>query len=270
MCDLLGMSFNVELQPTFSFKNFSYKDRRNPSGWGVAYYMDKSAQILKEPYKASESLLVDTIARHSHFSSRIFLFHVRAASKGGVSRRNTHPFSRELFGKEYVFAHNGTLSRTQLGKKWSKRLYQPIGETDSEMAFCYVLSHIKKKEITKWNADHFSWLESKLQSVNAHGVFNALFSDSSLLFAYSDKEGHNGFSYVKRSEEVLKPIELLHLPDSKNSYITINDGNADTNIEGYVVSTTQRTGKPTDEEWTPLQKGKLTVFESGKIIYGDE
>jgi predicted glutamine amidotransferase len=55
---------------------------------------------------------------------------------------NTHPFARELWGSTWLFAHNG-------GLKDSKALaldhYRPIGTTDSERAFCWMLGRIRAR-----------------------------------------------------------------------------------------------------------------------------
>ena len=54
--------------------------------------------------------------------------------------QNCHPFIRELWGQAWVFAHNGDL------KDFNPPLqgdFLPIGETDSELAFCLLLQTLK-------------------------------------------------------------------------------------------------------------------------------
>jgi len=62
--------------------------------------------------------------------------HIRQANRGAVALENTHPFTRELWGRNWTFAHNGQL-------KGYRRLktghFRPVGETDSEYAFCWLL-----------------------------------------------------------------------------------------------------------------------------------
>ena len=41
--------------------------------------------------------------------SRNIIAHVRKATIGEVSLENAHPFIRELWGRQWVFAHNGDL-----------------------------------------------------------------------------------------------------------------------------------------------------------------
>lgn len=50
---------------------------------------------------------------------------------------NTHPFTRELWGKNWIYAHNGQLKRYQL------RQALAIGQTDSEKSFCWILNQFE-------------------------------------------------------------------------------------------------------------------------------
>ncbi len=148
MCELLGINFNLPVSPEISFKGFCLHGEKNPDGWGVAFYPDRAAQIIEEPLKAGESQLAAFLQNYRPLKSKIFIFHVRSASRGSVSYSNTHPFSRELKGKEYVFAHNGTLSNYR--DKLKLERFEPVGNTDSEYAFCYLLDSIAKEGISNW------------------------------------------------------------------------------------------------------------------------
>src|SRR6195952_5903664 len=67
--------------------------------------------------------------------------HIRKATQGGVALENTHPFVRELWGRYWVFAHNGDL------KGFAPKLhaaFRPVGDTDSEQAFCWILQELSK------------------------------------------------------------------------------------------------------------------------------
>ncbi len=110
MCELLGMSFNMPVGCRFSFKRFAKRGANNPHGGGIALYPEGSrvVQVLKEPLEAGASDLVKYIGKHVQFSSNIFLSHIRQATLE-ISYANTHPFVREFNGREYAFAHNGTL-----------------------------------------------------------------------------------------------------------------------------------------------------------------
>ena len=64
-----------------------------------------------------------------------------AVKQGTVSLANTHPFVRELWGRNFVFAHNGTV---KAAKKHPLGRFHPIGETDSEHAFCVIMDALAR------------------------------------------------------------------------------------------------------------------------------
>jgi predicted glutamine amidotransferase len=65
--------------------------------------------------------------------------HVRNRTVGTPALENTHPFKRVLWGRDWVFAHSGTLPKVK-GKPL--REFTPVGDTDSEHAFCWLLAEL--------------------------------------------------------------------------------------------------------------------------------
>jgi len=267
MCDLLGMCFNLPVKPNFSFKNFRFKDRKNKNGWGIAFYPDNSAQVIKEEIEASESQLAEMLVNYDYVKSKIVIAHVRASSGTQPSHKNTHPFSRELNGEEWVFAHNGTLNEDKLKELITESQFQPLGNTDSELAFCYLLNLIKKRNIKDWTSGKdFGWLKEIIRKLNEFGTFNCIFSNGNLLFCYADKNQYNKLSFIQRKT----PFGQIHLLDldkrhPRQGYVNLGE-EKDSAQEGYLISTTDRTGKPTDEKWTLFNGGELKVFKNGNII----
>lgn len=257
MCELLGMSFNVPVRPSISFRGFRQKGKKNPHGWGLAFYPDKSAQVIKEPLRADESPLSRFLQKYAGIRSKIFIAHVRFASKGQPSYANTHPFQRELNGTEYVFAHNGTIdiSRMELGR------FKPVGETDSEHVFCHLLDCIEKKRNNPVETGRFfDWLAEKLKEINKHGTFNCIFSDGEHLFCYCDKNRHNaGLSYVERKS----PYGRIRLLDEDWEICLTEE--KDPNQRGFIIATK----KLTDEPWETFKPCELIVFKNGCMIYSN-
>ncbi len=256
MCELLGMSFNLPVRPNVSFRGFRHRGRANPHGWGIAFYPDESAQVIKEPLEATESGLSGFLQGYEGIKSRIFIAHVRYSSVGSRTHKNTHPFSRELYGKEYVFAHNGTLGHYESLKLVR---FRPIGDTDSEHAFCHLLARIEERGINDWKGQDFDWLAEKLREINRWGRFNCIFSDGEFLFCYHDRDGYNGLSFLHRRPPYGK-IKLkdedweINLAEEKRKEQT-----------GYIVAT-----KPlTDENWESFKPGELIVFKDGSMVYSN-
>ncbi len=257
MCELLGMSFNTPVNPDISFKAFRKRGANNPDGWGLAFYPDKSARIFKEPIIATESLLSDFIKKYHEIKSRIIIGHVRLTSVGTVCYENTHPFSRELNGREFVFAHNGTIfnwNRLELGR------FKPIGETDSEHIFCYLLSKIEEKKIKEWNRENFEWLNKMLLEINSYGSFNCIFSEGKFLFCYHDLNGFKELKFVKRES----PYPTIKLYD-EDYEINLAE-NKSIGQYGYIIASKNLT----NEIWIDFKPGELIIFKNGQIVYSNQ
>jgi glutamine amidotransferase len=70
--------------------------------------------------------------------------HIRRANpeKIGRASANTHPFEREWNGHSWVFAHNGILPGVREKAEFAARRFRPLGDTDSEHAFCVLMDAI--------------------------------------------------------------------------------------------------------------------------------
>lgn len=258
MCELLGMSFDQPVDASFWLKGFRRRGNDNPDGWGLAWYPyeDGSIQIVKEPRKAGDSPLLGLLLENASLKSKTYLAHLRKRSSAGKGYLNTHPFYRRLGGKDgkdYCFGHNGTLHN----HRWPLKCFHPIGETDSEYAFCYILECIGEKDIGQWESDDFAWLQGELREINKAGKFNCILSDGGHLFCYHDDGEHKAqLWFMKRSP----PSAGLRLADDDLEVLV--KGSAEL---GYIVATDPLTG----EHWEPFQPGELIVFKNGELVFRD-
>lgn len=259
MCELLGFCFNKEISPYISFRGFRKRGKDNPDGWGIGYYPDCASQILKEALKADKSELAEFVEEYSKkgkIKSKITICHVRKASKGNVAFKNTHPFKREMFGKEYIFAHNGTVDIDKIPLNNSSK-YHPVGETDSEKVFCYILNSIYKRGIKDWNEKDFKWLLEILKKLNGYGSLNLLFSDGKHLFAYHDANGYKSLHFLERKP----PYGEIKLKDEDFVIDLSKEKSEDTS--GFIIAT-----KPlTNEKWKEFKRGESIIFKNGKIVW---
>jgi len=208
MCQLLGLSSNKNVDIQLSLREFRHRGKRNPHGWGFAFYLDNEWKIIKKP----KSLAYEDIeSQEFKFKSKIIIGHVRLASCGKKSHLNTHPFKQD----KWVFAHNGTVKDIMKEEKFQLSKLKPSGETDSEYAFCYLLEKIgQEKDINKIA----EILQREAEKIKKYGRFNFLLSDGKILYAYGDDE----LFFVKREapfqEVTLKDDEYtLHLAEIKSS-----------------------------------------------------
>jgi predicted glutamine amidotransferase len=143
MCQLLGMNCNNPTDVTFSFRGFAHRGGRtdhHADGWGIAFFEDRGLRHFVDHLPACESPVAELIRRYP-IQSRNVIAHIRKATQGHVNLQNCHPFVRELWGRYWVFAHNGDL------KDFRPRLhgsFHPVGDTDSEHAFCWLMQELAK------------------------------------------------------------------------------------------------------------------------------
>ncbi len=142
MCELLGMSANVPTDIVFSFTGLMQRGGRtgpHRDGWGIGFYEGRGLRLFQDPAASCDSEVAQLVQRYP-IKSEVVIGHIRQANVGKVCLSNTHPFVRELWGRNWCFAHNGQLADFQPRNSF----YRPVGDTDSEAAFCDLLNRVRE------------------------------------------------------------------------------------------------------------------------------
>ncbi len=191
MCQLLGMNCATPTDITFSFRGFSQRagiTSDHSDGFGIAFFEDKACRLFVDNQSAVESPIAELI-RNYPIKSRNVIAHIRKATQGKINLENSHPFSRELWGREWIFAHNGDLH--DFYPRLSGR-FTPVGNTDSERAFCYLLDQL----VNRFGYDEpsltqvFDLLVEISPKIAEHGTFNFCLSNGQALFSYAVTKLH--------------------------------------------------------------------------------
>lgn len=120
------------------------KTATNGDGFGIGWYGERDTPgVYREcmPAWSDENLL----ALCANVRSHLFMAHVRAATGGGVSRLNCHPFH---LGR-YLFIHNGQVGdfarlRRSMEAQLPDALYDlRRGATDSELLFLLMMARVQ-------------------------------------------------------------------------------------------------------------------------------
>ncbi len=198
-------------------------------GWGVAFYEGRAARIFKEPIPASQSRCL----------AFIVIGHIRKANPSHIGRTsaNTHPFVRELGGRAWVFAHNGKLPGIKSDTRFALHRFRPMGETDSEHAFCFLLNRIERSVRTTpfQPAQLASELAVPVAMLSELGELNFLLSDGLHLVAFSNLK-----------------LQALHR--------RCQEQGCDQSV--MLLATTPLT----DESWSSLDMRRLYVFAGGEDV----
>ena len=250
MCQLLGMNCNVPTDIVFSFTGFATRgggtDVHN-DGWGIAFFEGAGVRHFVD-YQSAVASPVAGLIKTWPVKSKNVVAHIRKATQGRVALENCHPFVREMWGRYWVFAHNGDL------KDFMPALdgpFRPVGTTDSERAFCFLLQQLRRRFGEAPSLHELRAALSELtREIAAHGVFNMMLSDGSALFAHCSTQLH----YIVRQY----PFAEASLSDED---LSVDFSEVTTSNDRVAVIVTAPL--TTNETWTPFAPGELKVFVEG-------
>ena len=252
MCELLGMSANVPTDVVFSFTGLMQRGGHtgpHRDGWGIGFYEGRGLRLFQDPLASADSEIARLVQRYP-IKSETVIGHIRQANVGAVSLANTHPFMREMWGRNWCFAHNGQLAdfAPQLG------MYQPVGDTDSEAAFCDMLNRLRAACSSECGIEQLlPVIVAACNEYRSKGVFNCLLSNGDWLFSYcTTKLAH----ITRRAPFGPATLKDADMSVDFQSETTPND-----------VVTVIATEPLTDNElWTVYAPGEWILWRAGEII----
>ncbi|MFT6591261.1 MAG: glutamine amidotransferase, partial [Rhodoferax sp.] len=210
-------------------------------GKGVRYFVGKEGAATSP---------IAHMLRTYPIKSHNVVAHVRKATVGAVGLENCHPFVRELWGRYWVFAHNGDL------KDYAPPLhghFRPVGNTDSELAFCWLLQELSKSHVGVPTVEELTLTLAELvPQIAKHGTFNFLLSNGQALWAHASTKLYyvlrqHPFTHVRlKDEDISVDLATLNSPEDRLA----------------IVVTEPLT---TNEAWTAMAPGQLQVFIDGRV-----
>lgn len=250
MCQLLGMNANTPTDIVFSFTGFSTRAEEHKDGFGIAFFEGAGVRCFVDHQSASSSPIAEIVRRYPIKSDNI-VAHIRKATQGRVALENTHPFVRELWGRYWVFAHNGDL------KDFAPKLhaaFRPVGDTDSERAFCWLLQELAKNHASVPSvADLSDTLRELTAPIARHGAFNFVLSNGQALWAHGSTKLH----YLVREH----PFRAARLQDAD---VTVDFAQHTTPRDRVAVVVTEPL--TADEPWVAFEPGQLMTFVDGMAL----
>jgi predicted glutamine amidotransferase len=250
MCQLLALNANTPTDIAFSFAGFSSRADEHKDGFGIAFFEQRGVRLFVDPHSARDSPVAEMVRRYP-IRSRNIIAHIRKATQGHVALENTHPFVRELWGRYWVFAHNGNLA------DYSPRLhaaFRPVGDTDSERAFCWLMQELAKAHAgVPPIAELTATLRELAPQVAAHGTFNFMLSNGEALWAHCSTRLH----YLLRRH----PFQQARLQDED---LSVDFAKLTTPNDRVAVVVTEPL--TCDETWTAFAPAELKVFVGGDVL----
>ena len=244
---------------TLSFNGFSQRGGstdHHSDGWGIAFFESdgqkpgKAARHFVDKESAATSPIAQMLRTYPIKSHNV-VAHVRKATVGKVTLENCHPFGRELWGRYWVFAHNGDL------KDFNPSLhgaFKPVGDTDSELAFCWLLQELNKSHIGVPSVEELTrTLRELVPRIAKHGTFNFLLSNGEALWTHASTRLH----YVQRQH----PFANVQLKDQD---VNVDLAALNSPEDRLVIVVTEPL--TTNEEWVAMEPGEFKVFVDGAVL----
>ena len=185
-----------------SLRAVEAKTVTNGDGFGVGWYGERTAPgVYHEvmPAWSDQNLL----ALCANVRSRLFFAHVRAATGGGISRQNCHPFQHG----PYMFIHNGQIGgysqvRRAMETLLPDALYEHrCGGTDSELLFLLIVAKIQEGSPSIIDAVH-SVLQETVHLMQTRGI------DAPLRFAAALADGEQVWAFRWASDDAPPTLYL--------------------------------------------------------------
>ena len=264
MCELFAMSARLPSTVKLSLEEFSRHGGltgTHKDGWGIAWYEDGDIRLLKEKLAAADSTCVRHLQEHP-FRSALVLSHIRKATQGQIATRNCQPFVRELGGVWHSFAHNGNLVGLAEHERLRPGQFHPIGETDSERAFCALLERMQ----ALWLAPDRPSVDARRDVVTRFaadlrelGPANFLYSDGEVLFVHAHRR--------HQSDGTIRAPGLWRLARHCAAGGEMNATGLNISAHGAEQEVVLVASVPlTDEHWVPLGEGEVLAARDGRLI----
>ncbi|MCZ4279900.1 class II glutamine amidotransferase [Kiloniella laminariae] len=260
LSDILAISFDGRGSPSINI-NLPNQDGDSTShGWGFGWYPDdhKSSMVAKDPAARGNQVLVDAITEWSNFRSTVFFSKIHGASKG-YSHRETQPFSRSFAGRDWLFMHNGHLDKAKLAELHGEqsRLLEPLGSTDSELAFCDILAQLQRGNARRISDVDPTVLHGWFLRFDGIGSSDMYITDGDSIACFHGSLSPKPLCYTR-----------IQPPDNRDSYVSpaaeviLNDPR-DTYRTALVVSSSPFT----NGAWVDMQPGQMIVIRRGSVIW---
>ena len=265
MCQLLAMNSKNPADIGFSFKGFRLRGGLtddHTDGFGIAYFEPTGLRHYCDDRAAMESPIAELVS-NTQVKATNTIVHLRKSDDSLLS--NAHPFVREIWGESWVFSHNGKMSiQDALDDdpihQGTSRYYCPVGDTDSEFAFCYLLNQLKERfEDKPDDKTLFEFLTTQCRFLAHYGLFNCLLSNGDWLLGYATTL----LFYVTRQA----PFGSATLIDNKDAIHKATIDFDAVNNSDDVITILATTPLTSDEDWQQLAVNEAIIFKQGTIAY---
>lgn len=258
MCRLFGLSAAPHrVHATFWLldapDSLAQQSRREPDGTGVGTFApDGTPRLEKQPLAAYRDVAFAREARERE--SATFLAHIRYASTGGLSVRNTHPFAQ----RGRLFAHNGVVQGLdELDAELGDYRQLVTGDTDSERVFALITQRVDRHrgDVAAGIADAVAWIADRLPVF----ALNLILTTATELWALRYPDTHDLFLLEREPGSG-------HLDHVGSAGTVHAHSRSLADLPAVVVASERMDGDP---HWRDLRSGELVQVDDRLRVRSD-
>jgi glutamine amidotransferase len=162
----------------------------------------------------------------------------------------------------HVMAHNGTLEGIHDNPDFELGRFRPLGETDTEFAFCHMLADMEKLWLSQADAPPLSRRMSVFtefaNKARKLGSANLLYADGDFLFVQANRRHQEDGTVRAPGLHMLRrrytaPRQTL----SGQGFAVTSDIETVTLVASVPL---------TDEDWQPLPENTILALQDGDVI----
>lgn len=262
MSDILAINCDGLSSPSLKFKLPEKGPSNHPLGWGFGWYPHdhQGAIVAKDPVARNTQVLVDALTDWGNFRSTVFFCKIKGAA-AGYSHHETQPFSRSFAGKDWLFIHNGDLDKAELEKLHEDKssFLEPLGKTDSELAFCYLLGLIQATGARSLAEVPPETLLSWFQQLDTLGEADMLLTDGTTNLVFQGTKSPHTMHYSR-----ILPTEDKLALDSEAAQVKMSDPRDNFRTAFIVTSSPFSSGN-----WTQMHPGELMIVRNGAKVWSN-
>ncbi|MES2985207.1 MAG: class II glutamine amidotransferase [Pseudomonadota bacterium] len=258
--DILALSFDSVSSPSITVKLPEQLYGSHSLGWGVAWYPNdnQAAIVKKDPAARGADIQIEALADWNNYRSSVFFCKAKGAAKG-YTHHETQPFSRSFAGHDWLFMHNGDLDKIRLAELHTdkSRVLEPVGRTDSELAFCILLGRMMETDARQLSDVPYSLLLSWFQQFDPLGSADMVISDGTTMAIFCGTNSVRKLYYSR----IQPPDQALHF-NSETMKLDLADSR-DTYRTALIV-----TSSPFDAgSWLEMKPGQLLIVRQGLVVF---
>ena len=193
-----------------------------------------------------------------HFVRLFFLCKVRGAAVG-YTHLETQPFSRSFAGQDWVFLHNGDLDKSALKRlcEPSSLFLEPLGQTDSEMAFCYLLARVQDYGARQIAEIDPNTLYGWFLELDKLGSADIIFSDGISVCAFLGTHSESALYHTR-----LKPPHTQVQFESEAASFDLKNPR-----DTYRAALVFHSRPMTPGQWSKMAASELVIARRAQITY---